>query len=199
MQIRARLRDRLRKTSTSNEKNANLGTPKDLLRFKLARGIGTSTIQLNPATSAQWLSYFGITLTTLAITYWAMQLVLIPSVPEIASNPNKKGNPGITLYANHDNTAAYDLFGTKPVMTDAIYLRGVVATGKNPNGSIDGFAIFEIDGKPVNAVSVGESLGKGLTLYAISDESATLLYQGQKLEFKLSKPSSPSPKAPKKK
>ena len=71
-------------------------------------------------------------------------------------------------------------------LNQTIFLRGVVATGKNANGSLDGFAIFEIDGKPTNAISIGESLGKGLTLQSIGDESATLLYQGQKLEFRLS-------------
>ena len=72
-------------------------------------------------------------------------------------------------------------------MTENIYLRGVVITSKNKDGSLGGFAIFEIDGKPTNAISVGEGLGKGLTLQSIGDESATLLYQGQKLDFKLSK------------
>jgi hypothetical protein len=62
-----------------------------------------------------------------------------------------------------------------------------VITSKNKDGSLDGFAIFEIDGKQTNAISVGEGLGKGLTLQSIGDETATLLYQGQKLDFKLSK------------
>ena len=74
-------------------------------------------------------------------------------------------------------------------MTDTLFLRGVVATGKQANGSLNGFAIFEIDGRPTNAIGVGESIGKGLSLQSIGDESATLLYQGQALEFKLSKPS----------
>lgn len=60
-------------------------------------------------------------------------------------------------------------------------------TSKNPDGSPDGFAIFEIDGKPTNAISVGESIGKGLSLQSIGDETATLLYQGKKLNFKLNK------------
>ena len=96
----------------------------------------------------------------------------------------------MTLYANQDSTAAYNLFGSKPVMTDNVFLRGIVATGKNSNGSLNGFAIFEVDGRPTNAIGIGESLGKGLTLQSIGDESATLLYQGQQIQFKLSKPSS---------
>ena len=96
----------------------------------------------------------------------------------------------MTLYANQDSTAAYNLFGSKPVMTDNVFLRGIVATGKNSNGSLNGFAIFEVDGRPTNAIGIGESLGKGLTLQSIGYESATLLYQGQQIQFKLSKPSS---------
>ena len=77
-------------------------------------------------------------------------------------------------------------------MLDAIVLRGTVTTGKNANGSLTGFALFELDGKPVNPIGIGESLGKGLSLQSIGDESATLLYQGQQIDFKLSKPTRPT-------
>jgi hypothetical protein len=119
-------------------------------------------------------------------------------IPSSNSSISNKNNPGITLYANQDSTAAYDLFGNKPLSADTIFLRGVVATGKNADGVLQGFAIFEIDGKPTNAISIGESLGKGLTLQSIGDESATLLYQGKKLEFKLRKPGSQKAISPKK-
>jgi hypothetical protein len=145
-------------------------------------------------------------ITAMALTYWVLQWWQLPSVPSVtsiapSSNPSigNKNNPGITLYANQDSTAAYDLFGNKPLSTDTILLRGVVATGKSANGALDGFAIFEMDGKPTNAISIGESLGKGLTLQSIGDESATLLYQGQTLEFKLSKPGGQKATNPKKK
>jgi len=160
--------------------------------------------RLHPALVARPLEYLGMAITAMALTYWALQWWQLPSVPSVPSvssaspapsiapssnaSNSSKNNPGITLYANQDSTAAYDLFGNKPLSTDTILLRGVVATGKNANGALDGFAIFEMDGKPTNAISIGESLGKGLTLQSIGDESATLLYQGQKLEFKLSKP-----------
>jgi hypothetical protein len=91
------------------------------------------------------------------------------------------------LYTNQGANTAYALFGSKPLATENIYLRGVVITSKNPDSTLDGFAIFEIDGKPTNAISVGETIGKGLSLQSIGDESATLLYQGQKLSFKLNK------------
>ena len=153
--------------------------------------------RLHPAVVARPLQYLGMAITAMALTYWFLQWWQLPAVPSISAE--SKSSAGVTLYANQDSAAAYDLFGSKPLSTDTIFLRGVVATGKNANGSMDGFAIFEIDGKPTNAISIGESLGKGLTLQSIGDESATLLYQGQKLEFRLSKPGGQKATSPKKK
>jgi hypothetical protein len=158
--------------------------------------------RLHPAVVARPLQYLGMAITAIALTYWLLQWWQLPSVPAVPSpsQASSSKNPaGATLYANQDRTAAYDLFGNKPLTTDTIFLRGVVITGKSANGALDGFAIFEIDGKPTNAISIGESMGKGLTLQSIGDESATLLYQGQKLEFKLSKPGGQKATNPKKK
>ena len=165
--------------------------------------------RLHPAVVARPLQYLGMAITAMALTYWLLQWWQLPSVPAAPSiaaiapssspSSSNKSPAGVTLYANQDTTAAYDLFGSKPLSSDTIFLRGVVATGKKANGALDGFAIFEMDGKPTNAISIGESLGKGLTLQSIGDESATLLYQGQKLEFKLSKPGSQKAADPKKK
>lgn len=112
-----------------------------------------------------------------------MKIMQIPGTP---SQPVNGISKGMSLYSNQDATSAYALFGSKPLATENIYLRGVVITSKK-DGAPDGFAIFEIDGKPTNAISVGETIGKGLSLQSIGDESATLLYQGQKLNFKLNK------------
>lgn len=158
--------------------------------------------RLHPALIARPLQYLGMAITAMALTYWLLQWWQLPSVPAVASpsqTSSSKNPAGATLYANEDSAAAYDLFGSKSLTADAIFLRGVVVTGKNANGALDGFAIFEIDGKPTNAISIGESMGKGLTLQSIGDESATLLYQGQKLEFKLSKPGDQKTTNPKKK
>ena len=116
-----------------------------------------------------------------------MKIAQIPGTPSQPANGISKG---MTLYSNQDANTAYALFGSKPLATENIYLRGVVITSKkdgNLDGAVDGFAIFEIDGKPTNAISVGETIGKGLSLQSIGDEQATLLYQGQKLNFKLNK------------
>jgi hypothetical protein len=145
----------------------------------------TLNLAFKPTTLSNALSYVLMLLAGLCLTYWLMQIAQIPAPP---SQPATGINKGVTLYTNQDGANAYGLFGSKPLVTDNIFLRGVVVTSKNKDGALDGFAIFEIDGKPTNAISVGESLGKGLSLQSIGDESATLLYQGQKMEFKLSKP-----------
>lgn len=137
-----------------------------------------------PISFAKGLTYLLMLACAVSVTYWVMRITQIPGTP---SGPANGINKGLTLYSNQDASAAYGLFGNKPLVTENIYLRGVVVTSKNKDGTLDGFAIFEIDGKPTNAISVGESIGKGLSLYSIGDESATLLYQGQNLDFKLNK------------
>jgi hypothetical protein len=145
---------------------------------------GSANALISPLAISKSLTYLLMLACAISATYWLMRVAQVPSAPGQSSTGINKG---ITLYSNQDASAAYGLFGNKPLVTDNIYLRGVVITSKNKDGSFDGFAIFEIDGKPTNAISVGEGLGKGLTLQSIGDETATLLYQGQKLDFKLSK------------
>lgn len=155
----------------------------------------TLTLSIKPISISNALTSFLMLLTAVGVTYWAMRIAQIPGVPSQAANGINKG---MTLYSNQDGTSAYSLFGNKPIVTDNIYLRGVVVTSKSKDGTLDGFAIFEIDGKPTNAISVGESLGKGLSLQSIGDESATLLYQGQKMNFKLSRSGKEKGNTPKK-
>ncbi len=139
---------------------------------------------LTATSASKGLTYGLMLLCGLSVTFWLMKIAQIPGTPGQPANGITKG---MTLYSNQDASAAYALFGSKPLATENIYLRGVVITSKNPDGTLDGFAIFEIDGKPTNAISVGETIGKGLSLQSIGDETATLLYQGQKLNFKLNK------------
>jgi len=145
---------------------------------------------IKPTSIATGFTYLLMIATAICFTYWILRIAQIPGAPGSSASTVK----GMTLFSNQDGTSAYGLFGSKPLVTDNIFLRGVVITSKGADGRLDGFAIFEIDGTPTNAISVGENLGKGLTLQSIGDESATLLYEGQKLDFKLSKAGNkPSP------
>jgi hypothetical protein len=138
---------------------------------------------IKPTSIATGFTYLLMIATATCFTYWILRIAQVPGAPGSSASTVK----GMTLFSNQDGTSAYGLFGSKPLVTDNIFLRGVVITSKGADGRLDGFAIFEIDGTPTNAISVGENLGKGLTLQSIGDESATLLYEGQKLDFKLSK------------
>ena len=138
---------------------------------------------IKPTTVATCFTYLLMIATAACFTYWILRIAQIQGAPGSSASNSK----GMTLYSNQDGTSAYGLFGSKPLVTENIFLRGVVLTSKGTDGRLDGFAIFEIDGIPTHAISVGENLGKGLTLQSIGDESATLLYEGQKLDFKLSK------------
>jgi hypothetical protein len=194
-----RLRDRLKAKRHTNQvesrasenpqkMQSELGNISQIFRGQKYANLSLPSFAMQafkPTLLTNALSYVLMLLTGLCLTYWLMQIAQIPAPP---SQPATGINKGVTLYTNQDGSNAYDLFGSKPLVTDNIYLRGVVVTSKNKNGALDGFAIFEIDGKPTNAISVGESLGKGLNLQSIGDESAILLYQGQRMEFKLSKP-----------
>ena len=151
--------------------------------FDLSPALSTVNA-INPSAVAKSVSYLFIVLLVGILSYWLMRMAQIPGVPP---TPPSGISKGFTLYTNQDGASAYSLFGSKPLVTDNIFLRGIVATSKTVDGRLDGFAIFEIDGKSTNAISVGENLGKGLTLQSIGDESATLLYEGNKLDFKLSK------------
>jgi len=138
---------------------------------------------IKPTSVATYFTYLLMIATAACLTYWILRIAQIQGSPGSSASNIK----GMTLYSNQDGTSAYGLFGSKPLVTENIFLRGVVLTSKGTDGRLDGFAIFEIDGIPTHAISVGENLGKGLTLQSIGDESATLLYEGQKLDFKLSK------------
>jgi hypothetical protein len=181
-----RIQDRL-KSSQQAFKNGS-GTASKQGKFNNAQSALTSSMSwlnlFSPASTTKALTYLLMLACAISVTYWLMRVIQIPGTPGQPANGISKG---LTLYSNQDATAGYALFGSKPLVTENIYLRGVVITSKNPDGTLDGFAIFEIDGKPTNAISVGETIGKGLSLQSIGDEQATLLYQGQKLNFKLNK------------
>ncbi len=179
--------------NSDNQLNSGFLKQIRLRLAKLSKTLPRSTTPENshldwlvkPSFIAHQLSILLMLACALAMIYWSMKITQIPGLPNAPASGINKGS---ALFSNQDGTTAYSLFGNKPLTTENIYLRGVVITSRAQDGSVDGFAIFEIDGKPTSAISLGESLGKGLSLLSIGDESATLLYQGQKLDFKLSKP-----------
>ena len=163
---------------TKNSFNSDLNKSSIILQLNLF-----AKNYLKPSPVIQSLTYLGMLITIAAVTYWLMRLSQNPSPPEALS----KNAKGAVLYSNQGSTESYSLFGSKPIATENIILRGVVVTDKNKDGLLQGFALFEVDGKPTGAIAVGESMGKGLMLQTITTETATLLYQGKRLNFSLNK------------
>jgi type II secretory pathway component PulC len=146
------------------------------------------TLQINPK-KINHLITGGLILFSIGISiYWLMNTLQIPNPPTITV-----GEKSTALVSNQNIGPANSLFGEKPLAVQNIFLRGIVITSKNSSDAFDGFAIFEINGKPTNVIAIGEGLGSGLTLKSIKPESATLLYQGKEIEFILSKSKATSP------
>jgi outer membrane protein assembly factor BamB len=138
---------------------------------------------VTPIRVSQALTYVLICITAASAAYWLMYILQIPS-PADSVLKNFKGT---ALYTNQDINTSYPLFGSKTIAKDIIILRGVVVTDKNKDGIYQGFALFDIDGKPTGAIAVGEMMGRGLALQAIDPETATLLYQGKEMHFSIQK------------
>ncbi|MBU3583240.1 hypothetical protein ICN41_04455 [Polynucleobacter sp. 15G-AUS-farblos] len=157
------------------------------LRFRQSRsalrGNKLASSFLTPIRFSQSLSYLLICFTAAASTFWLMHVIQIPA-PE---DTLLKSSKGTSLYINQDLSASYPLFGSKPLATDNIILRGVVVTEKTSSGVYQGFALFDIDGKPSGAIAVGETIDRGMTLKSIDTETATLLYQGKEMGFSVQK------------
>ena len=135
------------------------------------------------------LSYLLICFTAAASTFWLMHVIQIPA-PEDALLKSSKGT---SLFINQDLSASYPLFGSKPLATGNIILRGVVVTEKTSSGTYQGFALFDIDGKPTGAIAVGETIDRGMSLKSIDAETATLLYQGKEMNYSIQKSKKDSP------
>lgn len=135
----------------------------------------------NMITNALMLITAGIT------SYWILQILQTPYITQELQH-----HLGSKLLLNETPQSGYTLFGTKPLSVQNIFLRGLVITSTSTSGKLDGFAVFEVDGKPSKAIAIGENLGNNLVLQSIHNESVTLLYQGQQLEFPISKTKSAS-------
>lgn len=157
------------------------------LRIRQSRSaLGKSNVvsrYLTPIKFSHSLSYLLICFTAAASIFWLMHVIQIPA-PEEALLKSSKGT---SLYINQDQTSSYPLFGSKPIASDNIILRGIVVTEKSSSGTYQGFALFDIDGKPTGAIAVGETVDRGMSLKSIDAETATLLYQGKEMNFSIQK------------
>jgi hypothetical protein len=105
------------------------------------------------------------------------------------------GKSSMTFYETGLKNDPSHLFSKKIIQLDGIKIQGLIITKDLPENS-QGYVIFDIDGKNVGPIEVGETFGKGLFLQAITKNSATITFQGQKSTIYLYPEDNPS--APKK-
>lgn len=111
-------------------------------------------------------------------TYWVMRIVQTPFPPSVSGK-------GVVLYEAGSEQAVRALFGEKSFDATRLSLRGIVITGASASGN-QGMALIEIDGKPAEAISVGEMVPPGIRLEKISPEGVVVNYQGKEISLQQS-------------
>lgn len=113
-------------------------------------------------------------------SYWVIKFIQMPS-PILDHNAHQ------TLVMSDDKkiNQSKSLFGNIQLSTQNILLRGIVVTSNAINKPLDGYALFEIDGKPSSAISIGDIIGNGLKLKSIKQDSVIMSYLDQDIEYPL--------------
>lgn len=108
-------------------------------------------------------------------TYWLMRMaqVLFPV------NVSPKG---VVFYEAASGQTVRVLFGEKGFDPSRLVLRGVVITGSEA-GVNQGMALIEVDGKPAEAISLGEMVPPGIRLEKIQPDGAIVSYQGRDISL----------------
>lgn len=91
----------------------------------------------------------------------------------------QNGKTEMTYYEMGLKNDPSHLFSKKVMHLDGIKIQGIMITNDQPDNA-QGYVIFDIDGKNIGPIEVGETFGKSLFLQGITSNSATITYQGQK-------------------
>lgn len=119
-----------------------------------------------------------VVLTAATATYWVMRIAQLPFPPALSGK-------GVVFYEAGSEQAVRGLFGEKAFDAARLSLRGIVITGANASGN-QGMALIEVDGKPAEAISVGEMVPPGIRLEKISPEGVVVNYQGKEISLQQS-------------
>lgn len=114
------------------------------------------------------------------LTFLGMKVLQTPSLIM-----NKELHQILLIPDDQKLNQSKSLFGDIQLATQNVLLRGIVITSDSSKTLLDGFAIFEINGKSSNAISIGETVGNGITLKSIRHDSVTVSYLGQEIEYPL--------------
>jgi hypothetical protein len=126
---------------------------------------------LEPAQVANFFRSFFILVTLVILLCLTLIWFQYPS--------SQSGRPEMTYYETGLKNDPSHLFSKKMIQLDGIKIQGIMITKDLPINP-QGYVVFDIDGKNVGPIEVGETFGKGLFLQAITNNSATITYQGQK-------------------
>lgn len=130
-------------------------------------------LKIRPERISAWVTVVLVVLMVGMSAYWVMRIAQV-------SFPSTMSGKGVLFYKSGSDQAVRSLFGEKSFDASRLVLRGVVITG-NDGGANQGMALIEVDGKPAEAVSVGEMVPPGIRLEKISPEGVVVTYQGKEI------------------
>lgn len=131
--------------------------------------------------SEQFAAAVGVLLVFLSVGWaclWIMKLIQIPFPPAVSGK-------GVVLYESGSDEAVRTLFGEKIFDASRLVLRGIVITGSDA-GTNQGIALIEVDGKPAEAISIGEMAPPGIRLEKIEPDGVIVTYQGKEIHLQQS-------------
>ena len=123
-------------------------------------------------------------------SYWVMKFSQLPS-PIL----DKQLHETLVISDDQKINQSKSLFGNIQLSTQNLFLRGIVITSNTMKQPLDGYAIFEINGIPSAAISIGDVIGNGLKLKSIRQESVIMSYLDQDIEYPLISKSQTAAKA----
>ena len=135
----------------------------------------SNRLKIRPERISAWASVALVLLMVGFGTYWVMRVVQV-------SFPATISGKGVLFYRSGSDQAVRSLFGEKSFDASRLALRGVVITG-NDGGANQGMALIEVDGKPAEAISIGEMVPPGIRLEKIQPDGVTVSYQGREINL----------------
>lgn len=124
-----------------------------------------------------WVSGLLLFLIAGCVVWWLMRIAQVPF-------PSVSQAKGVVFYESASSQSVRALFGEKSFDASRLVLRGVVITG-NENGTHQGIALIEVDGKPAEAIAAGEMVPPGIRLEKIQPDGVTVSYQGREINLQL--------------
>lgn len=135
----------------------------------------TSKFNIRAEHISAWATLFLMLVIVGCATYWAMRIAQV-------SFPVNVSSKGVVLYEAASGQTVRALFGEKIFDPSRLVLRGVVITGAE-GGANQGIALIEVDGKPAEAIAIGEMVPPGIRLEKIQPDGVTVIYQGRDINL----------------